>query len=136
MEQYLKDRHRGVTPSLRVSNSVFPDENGREAIHGEMLRDDEYLVLRGNTFGRTSGYNDVIDFSDCRRPGPVLEVYDNVFTGGSDDVLDMDGCDAHIEGNVFMNVHKSNTTTSTSNVLATGVYSGYSRPSWWRATCS
>jgi len=113
-------------PSLLVRNSVFPDVDGQEVIHGVYLRDNEYLILDGNTFGRPSGYNDVIDFSDCRRPGPVFEVYGNTFTGGSDDVLDLDGCDAHIEGNVFMNVHKSNTTTSTSNVLATGVFNGYS----------
>jgi hypothetical protein len=113
-------------PSLLVSNSVFPDEDGQEVIHGELLRDDEYLVLRGNTFGRTTGYNDVIDFSDCRRPGPVFEVYDNTFTGASDDMLDLDGCDSYIEGNVFMNAHKSNNTTSTSNALATGVFNGYS----------
>jgi hypothetical protein len=113
-------------PSLWVGNSVFPAVEGQEAIHGSVIRDAEYLVLEGNTFGRPTGYNDVIDFSDCRRPGPVLEVYGNVFEGGGDDGLDLDGCDAHIEGNVFMNFHKANGTTSTSNAVATGVYDGYS----------
>jgi hypothetical protein len=113
-------------PSLLVRDSEFPDVDGQEVIHGAVLRDDEYLVLRGNTFGRPSGYNDVIDFSDCRRPGPVFEVYNNLFTGGGDDALDLDGCDAHIEGNVFMNFHQANGSSSTSNALATGVFNGYS----------
>jgi hypothetical protein len=113
-------------PSLLVSNSVFPDVMERELIHGQLLRDAEYLILKGNVFGRPSGYNDVIDFSDCRRPGPVFEVYDNLFLGGGDDALDLDGCDAHIEGNRFMNFHKANGSSSTSNALATGVYNGYS----------
>jgi hypothetical protein len=86
----------------------------------------EYFVLEHNVFGRPSGYNDVIDFSDCRRPGPVLELYGNTFTGGGDDGLDLDGCDAHIEGNTFMHFHKANGTSSTSNAVATGVYNGYS----------
>jgi hypothetical protein len=113
-------------PSLLVRNSVFPDVAERELIHGETLRDDEYLVLDGNTFGRPTGYNDVIDFSECRRPGPVFEVYNNVFFGGGDDALDLDGCDSHIEGNLFMNFHKANGSSSTSNALATGGYNGYS----------
>jgi hypothetical protein len=113
-------------PSLLVRNSVFPDVEQQELIHGVYLRDNEYLIVDGNTFGRPSGYNDVIDFSDCRRPGPVFEVYNNVFTGGGDDALDLDGCDAHIEGNVFMNFHKANSSSSTSNALATGVFNGYS----------
>jgi hypothetical protein len=113
-------------PSLLVSNSVFPDVSEKELIHGQYLRDNEYLILTNNVFGKPTGYNDVIDFSDCRRPGPVFEVYGNTFIGASDDVLDLDGCDSHIEGNVFMNVHKGNNTTSTSNALATGVFNGYS----------
>jgi hypothetical protein len=112
-------------PSLDVRNSIFPVVDGSEVIHGAGLRDREYLILGANRFGSTSGYNDVIDFSDCRRPGPVLEVYDNTFTGGGDDALDLDGCDAHIEGNVFMNFHKANGSSSTSNALATGISDGY-----------
>jgi hypothetical protein len=113
-------------PSLLVRDSEFPEVDGQEVIHGAALRDAEYLILDGNTFGRPSGYNDVIDFSDCRRPGPMFEAYGNVFTGGGDDALDLDGCDAHIEGNVFMNFHKANGSSSTSNALATGVFNGYS----------
>ena len=113
-------------PSLLIRNSVFPDVNERELIHGVYLRDSEYLILDGNVFGRPTGYNDVIDFSDCRRPGPVFEVYNNVFTGGGDDGLDVDGCDSHVEGNLFMNFHKKNNTSSTSNAIATGVFNNYS----------
>jgi hypothetical protein len=113
-------------PSLLVRNSVFPDVNEKELIHGEYLRDNEYLILENNVFGKPTGYNDVIDFSDCRRPGPVFEVYNNVFTGGGDDGLDVDGCDSHVEGNLFMNFHKGNNTSSTSNGIATGVFNGYS----------
>ena len=113
-------------PSLLIRNSVFPDVNERELIHGVYLRDNEYLILDGNVFGRPTGYNDVIDFSDCRRPGPVFEVYNNVFMGGGDDGLDVDGCDSHVEGNLFMNFHKGNTTSSTSNGIATGIFNSYS----------
>src|SRR5687767_15291722 len=35
----------------------------------------------------------------------VLQIMNNVFEGGEDDILDLDGCDAYIEGNVFRNAH-------------------------------
>src|SRR5205085_2480482 len=61
-------------------------------------------------FGLTSGYNDIIDLTGGKRPGPIAQFLDNTFLGNSpagvpgDDVLDIDGTDAHIEGNVFMHV--------------------------------
>lgn len=107
-------------PSIIIRNSEFPNVGNVETIHGEHLEDEEYLILENNVFGSTLGYNDVIDFSDCKRPGPILEAYDNLFLGGSDDGLDLDGCDAHIEGNTFQNFNKGNSETGTSNAIATG----------------
>ena len=108
-------------PSIRVSNSVFPNTTGVEIIHGANLSGSEYFILKGNTFGTTTGYNDIIDFSGCSRPGPILQVYDNVFLGGEDDALDLDGTDAHIEGNTFMNFKGG--VSSTSNAIATDLSS-------------
>jgi hypothetical protein len=109
-------------PYLLVRNSVFPPVEEVEPLHGENLSDDEYLIFDHNIFNPTTGYNDVIDFSYCQRPGPILQLYNNIFLGGDDDGLDLDGCDAHIEGNIFMNFHKNNTTNSTSNAIATGLF--------------
>jgi len=108
-------------PSLIVSNSVFPNTSGVEIIHGSSLSGSEYFILKGNTLGTTTGYNDIIDFSGCSRPGPILEVYNNVFLGGEDDALDLDGTDAHIEGNIFMNFKGG--VSSTSNAIATDLSS-------------
>ncbi|HEX7072373.1 MAG TPA: T9SS type A sorting domain-containing protein, partial [Rhodothermales bacterium] len=107
-------------PRLLVTDSVFPPADGVEPINGQSLEEGDFLVLRRNTFNAASGYNDIIDFSDCKRPGPVLEVYDNLFLGGSDDGLDIDGCDAHVEGNTFIGFHKGHGGSSTSNAIATG----------------
>ncbi len=108
-------------PSLIIRNSVFPDTTGVEIIHGTNLSGSEYFILKGNTFGTTTGYNDIIDFSGCARPGPIFEVYDNVFLGGEDDALDLDGTDAHVEGNIFMNFKGG--ASSTSNAIATDLSS-------------
>ena len=107
-------------PYLIIKKSTFPNVDEVEPVHGEGLENDEYFILEGNTFGAPLGYNDVIDFSDCKRPGPILQVYNNQFFGGSDDGLDLDGCDAHIEGNYFANFHKGHSGSSTSNAIATG----------------
>jgi VCBS repeat-containing protein len=110
--------------SFHVKNSVFPILSGNaddEVVHGNGILAGGQAILEGNTFGTTSGYNDVVDFSGGQRPGPILQVINNIFTGGSDDALDLDGTDAHIEGNVFKHFHKNNTSDSTSNAIATGV---------------
>ncbi|MBN1466042.1 T9SS type A sorting domain-containing protein [candidate division KSB1 bacterium] len=111
-------------PAAIIQHCIFPSVDEVEVIHGEYLQDEEYLILIGNTFGAPLGYNDVIDFTDCKLPGPILQVYDNHFLGGSDDGLDLDGADAYIEGNTFMNFHKGHDGSSTSNAIATGLRNG------------
>ncbi|HUT29503.1 MAG TPA: lamin tail domain-containing protein [Sedimentisphaerales bacterium] len=108
-------------PYLIVSNSTFPSLNGSEVIHGAGMPASGYFILEGCTFGASTGNADVIDFSGGKRPGPILQAYDNVFLGGEDDALDLDGTDAHIEGNIFMNFHfGGGDPTGTSNPIATG----------------
>jgi hypothetical protein len=104
-------------PSLIVRNCVFPDHDDDEGIHGEGLTGSEYLIVRANTFGRMIGYQDTIDFTDCHLPGPVIQIYDNVFLGGQDDGLDLDDADACIEGNLFMGF-LGGSGTGTSNAIA------------------
>lgn len=110
--------------SFDISNSTLPGMDGDETIHGTGILANGFAIIRGNTFGTTTGYSDVIDFTGGQRPGPILQVLDNIFLGGSDDGLDLDGTDAHIEGNVFMHFHKNNTSDSSSNAIATGTDSG------------
>ena len=108
-------------PSLIVRNSKFPPTNRGEVIHGSQLSGNEYLVIQGNQFGNSNNGNDVVDFLGADRPGPIMQVLDNVFLGGGDDGLDLDGTDAHIEGNVFMNFRKNTGRNTTSNAIATGL---------------
>lgn len=114
--------------SLYVKNSVFPSIIANELIHGARIPQNGFFVLENNTFGSTTRLNDIIDFSDARLPNPIPEFYDNIFTGASDDVLDLDGCDAFIEGNIFMNVHQdlSNPIGDTASAISFGEYGGYS----------
>src|SRR5262249_54015403 len=111
-------------PTLVVTNSQFPSAVDDETVHGSGLTGQEQFVLRGNTFGTTTGYSDVIDFTGGKRSGPILQVIDNKFLGGSDDALDLDGTDAYIAGNLFEKFHKANTSDSSSNAIATGTDSG------------
>lgn len=109
-------------PSLIVRDSHFPvSTSGDEIIHGSQIEDDEYLIIQGNVFANSNNGGDVIDFLGAERPGPVLQILDNVFLGGGDDGLDLDGTDAHIEGNLFMNFQKNTGRNTTSNAIATGL---------------
>ncbi len=108
-------------PSLIVRNSMFPTSGGGEVIHGEYIEGDEYLIIEGNTFANSNNGGDVIDILGADRPGPVMQILNNVFLGGGDDGLDMDGTDAHIEGNLFMNFRLNTSRATTSNAIATGL---------------
>lgn len=110
--------------SLTMRNSVIPDTQWDEPIRGFGMPEDGHLIFENNVFGTTLGYTDVIDFSGGKRPGPIIEIRNNVFLGGSDDALDFDGTDAHIEGNLFTHFHKNNTSTSLATVIATGAAEG------------
>jgi len=110
-------------PSVICRNSVFPSIDSTEPVHGVGLRGDEYIIFDGCIFGTASGYNDIIDFRDANRPGPILQLYNSIFIGGGDDGADLDSTDAHVEGNLFMNFHGGG-GDGTSSAVATGVESG------------
>jgi len=80
-----------------------------------------YYIIENNIFGTNKGHNDIVDFTGHSNQLPVVQVLNNVFTGGGDEALDLGG-DAYIEGNLFMNFHKdiSNTSAGNSNAMSTG----------------
>ena len=107
-------------PTVICRNSVFPSISSTEPLHGVGLGGSEQIIFDGCIFGSATGYNDVIDFTGGQRPGPIFQVYNSIFLGGGDDGPDLDGTDAHIEGNIFMNFHHEPGSDSTSNAVATG----------------
>jgi len=110
-------------PSVICRNSVFPSISSTEPLHGVGLTGDEYIIFDGCIFGTAESYNDIIDFRDAQRPGPIFQLYNSIFLGGGDDGLDIDSTDAHVEGNVFMNFHGGG-GGGTSSAVATGVDGG------------
>src|SRR4029450_2803489 len=90
-----------------------------EVIHGNGMPANGYVIIERNRFGGTTGYSDIIDFTGGQKPGPILQVRDNIFDGGSDDALDLDSTDAHVEGNVFMHIHQDAPRDSASFAIAT-----------------
>jgi hypothetical protein len=100
--------------SLTVRNCVFPSLYYNGTIAGMGMPADGHVIIEGNYFNPTlAGDQDIINFSGGQRPGPILQVYNNIFAGGDDDGIDINGSDAHIEGNLLMHFHKLPTSTST-----------------------
>ncbi|HWB03374.1 MAG TPA: Ig-like domain-containing protein [Verrucomicrobiales bacterium] len=110
--------------SFVFSNSTFPATTGVRAAGGTGIPAAGYAIFRGNTFGGATGLNDLIEFTGGQRPNAILQVLDNTFLAASDDALDLDGTDAHIEGNVFLNVHQTTAGTDTAAAIAGGADSG------------
>ena len=116
-----------IGSSFHVKNSTFPALAATaddELIHGSGILAGGRAILEGNTFGAVTGHGDAIDFTGGQRPGPILQVLNNVFAGGGDDGIDLHGADAHIEGNRFEGFHKGNASASTSNAIAAGTGGG------------
>jgi hypothetical protein len=105
--------------SFVVQHCVFPSATAAfELVHGTGgVRADGRGIFRRNFFGRTRGYNDVVDFTGGNRPDqPLVQFLDNVFLGASDDHLDLDGTDAWVESNLFLHAHKNGSPDSSSGV--------------------
>ena len=102
-----------------VSYCTFPTPTGAfEPGHGTGgIKTGGRGIFFRNLFGTPNGYNDVVDFTGGNRPGqPIVHFIDNVFLGASDDILDLDGTDAWVEGNIFLHCHKNGSPDSSSAV--------------------
>ena len=115
--------------SCNIQHCIFPSIRDNELVHFNNMPSNGHALFDGNLFGTpgipaTSGYNDIIDFTGGNRPGPIVQFLNNVFPSAVDDCLDLDGTDAHIEGNIFMHVHQDAARASSSNPIATGSNAG------------
>ena len=106
--------------SFLISGCYFPTTTAAfELLHGTGgIKTGGRGIVRECFFGSTTGYNDIMDFTGGNRElgQPIIQYLNNVFVGASDDVLDVDGTDAWIEGNLFLHVHKNGAPDSSSAV--------------------
>ena len=114
-----------VSSSCDIQHCEFDSISGAELLHFSNMPASGHALIAYNQFGipgvpAAGGYNDVIDFTGGNRPGPIVRFIGNVFLSGADDVFDMDGTDAHIEGNVFFDVIKEAARSSSANPITTG----------------
>ncbi len=112
--------------SITLLNSYIPGGAGNEPVHFSDMPANGHALIKNCVFGAPRGYNDSIDFTGGNRPGPIVQFIDNVFLGGVDDCFDMDATDAHIEGNIFLNVLQDDERESSSHPIATGEGGGFS----------
>lgn len=77
-------------------------------------------ILRHCFLGKTKGHNDALGFSGGQRDQdqPILQVCNNVFIGSDDDLMDIDGTDVWVEGNIFLHVHRNGSPDSSAAVSA------------------
>jgi len=95
--------------SAIVRNCVFPENTSKQTVVGHrLLPSNPYLVFENNIVGFNSSPNkdDVVDFTTTGS-SVVPRFINNVFLGGGDDALDLDGTNGYVEGNVFMNFHRN-----------------------------
>lgn len=104
--------------SFVISECVFPAVTaGLEMVHGTGgIKAGGRGIFVRNFFGRTTGYNDAVDFTGGNRPQPIVHFVNNVFMGSDDDLLDLDGTDAWVEGNIFLHAHRNGSPDSASAV--------------------
>ncbi len=115
-----------TSSSFKLTNSTIPPTTNVQPVdYAGTFPAGGFAVIQGNTFGKTTGSNDVIDFTGGNRPGPIVQILDNTFLGSEDDILDLDGTDAHIEGNVFVGAHLTDPSNpDTSSAISGGINAG------------
>lgn len=108
--------------SFVVQDCVFPAPSAAiEPVHGTGgIKAGGQGIFRRNFVGRVRGYSDAFDFTGGNRPGPILQVINNVFMGSEDDLLDLDGTDAWIAGNIFLHTHRSAASPDSSSAVSGG----------------
>ena len=106
--------------SFVLSHCIFPSSTAPfELVHGTGgIKAGGRGIVRDCFFGTTSGYNDIMDFTGGNRDlsQPIIQYFNNVFIGATDDILDLDGTDAWIEHNVFLHTHKNGAPDSSSAI--------------------
>ncbi len=124
-------RIHSIDSSLIVRYCTFTDifgpneppstDNRSEQIWGGGIPDDGWFIIEHNIFGKPKGHNDAIDFDGPARPKPIPHILNNIFLGSGDDALDLES-DAHIEGNIFMNIIKDeyNKASGEANCISAG----------------
>lgn len=110
-------------PKVIVSNSYIPGVDA-EPVHGQYMEGDEYLILEGNVFGKGTGTGDIVDWDSTEGDRIYFIAINNIFLGGGDDGIDLDGTDAYLEGNVFMDFHCADPDTTSNAVSGGRAYSG------------
>jgi hypothetical protein len=118
-----------IDTSCTIEYCEFDSISSGELLHFSNMPSSGHAYIAYNRFGipgtpATGGYNDIIDFTGGNRPGPIVRFIGNIFLSAVDDVFDMDGTDAHIEGNIFFNVNKEASRSSSSNPITTGAAGG------------
>ncbi|MEK7951508.1 lamin tail domain-containing protein [Luteolibacter soli] len=104
--------------SFAVSDCVFPAATAPfELVHGTLgVKAGGRAIIRHCYFGSPIGYNDTVDFTGGQRPAPIIQLINNVFAGSGDDMLDLDGTDAWVEGNIFLHCHKNGAPDSSAAI--------------------
>jgi len=106
--------------SFLISHCYFPTATASfELLHGTGgIKTGGRGIVRDCFFGSTVGYSDAIDFTGGNRDKnqPIIQCYNNVFVGSSDDILDLDGTDAWIEGNIFLHCHRNGAPDSSAAI--------------------
>ena len=86
--------------SLKVVQSVFSGSSVSTTVTGSSIMEGGDLLLQGNTWLTTGGACN-LQFSQARRPGPILQFTDNRLLGLTSTALRLTEADAHLEGNLF-----------------------------------
>ena len=106
--------------SFVVSHCHFPTQTAAfEMVKGTGgIKAGGHGIVRHCFFGHAREHSDALDFAGGHRDldQPILQVYNNVFAGSGDDLMDIDGTDVWIESNIFLHCHRNGSPDSSSAV--------------------
>jgi Bacterial Ig domain/Lamin Tail Domain/CotH kinase protein len=115
----LDEQYFGSTNSSFIfEDTTWPSDTNVNYASVSGIPASGYAIFRRNTFGILNGTTNILTITGGKRPGAIIQILDNAFTGGTDDAIELIGADAHIEGNTFLNVHQVISGADSANAIA------------------
>lgn len=103
--------------SYSIHNTTFPDSTAAFApiyANGNMAGGE--AVIRSCVFGKTLGNFASLTCLNLKRPNTILQLLNNTFNGSQADLVQLNGCDAWVEGNTFLHAHRNSAAVKSSAI--------------------
>ncbi len=103
--------------SFSINNTTFPDSTASfPPVAGSGNLAGGEAIISNCVFGKTLGNFASLTYANLKRPNAILQLLGNTFNGSQADLVQLNGCDAWVEGNTFLHAHRNSAAVKSSAI--------------------